>query len=284
MATAEEQAATWQGTHVIKGKRAYATTPMGQVHYSTLGDGPPLLLVHQSPWFSVQYAKVQPLLAEMGILVIAADTPGFGFSDVPDHPPTADEYAANISSFLDALGISRVSIAGHHTGATISAAFAARYPERTACVIMHGVPLYTEAERTDRLANQLHAGAGLKRDASHIIDRWQRIERSFAHDAETESIQWAVMAFLMAGDLEWYGHRAAFTFDMESAIAAIKSPTLIMSNTADTIHQSAARVLKMRPDFAYREFAGGNSHMMYDYPEPWAQTVGEFIKAKSSLA
>ncbi len=271
----------WDGLHVIQGTRSYVTTPMGQVHYSTLGEGTPVVLLHQTPWFGIQYAKAQPYLAKQGLRAIAPDTPGFGLSDLPDHPPTADEYADNIIAFLDAMNLKTVALVGHHTGATLAAATAAKHPDRIRCLVMHGVPLYNAEERADRLKNQLHPNIDILPDGSHIQNRWKRVDEMISRKtAKPESVQWSVMSFYLAGQYEWYGHQAAFTFDMEKAIRAIKAPTLIMSNTADSIHAAAARTLKMRPDFAYHELPGGNSHMMYDDPEPWATAVSAFINSK----
>jgi pimeloyl-ACP methyl ester carboxylesterase len=269
----------WDGLRVIQAERAYVRTPMGQMHYASLGAGTPVVLLHQTPWFGVQYAKAQPLLAQAGLRAIAPDTPGFGNSDLPDHPPTADEYADNFIAFLDQLKLDKAVFVGHHTGATLAAAVAAKHPDRVSCLVMHGVPLYTAVERADRIKNQLHPNVDIRPDGSHMTERWKRVDEVIQRKtAIPESVQWSVLSFYLAGQHEWYGHNAAFSFDMEAAIPKITAPTLIMSNTADTIHAAAARTLKMRPDFAYHEFPGGNSHMMYDDPKPWAEVVAGFIK------
>ncbi len=273
----------WNGMSVMRGHRAYADTPMGQVHTALLGEGPALLLLHQTPWFSVQYATAQPRLAAGGLKTVAVDTPGYGRSDIPDHVPTVEDYADNLIPVLDALAIAQTVVVGHHTGACIAAAFAARHPERCSAVVLHGPPLYTPAERADRVANQLHPNTDVAPDGTHFTARWQRVQSRFAQNADPASINWSVLSFALAGRLEWYGHAAAFKFDMEAALRAFTAPTLIISNTADTIHHAAARVLELRPDFAYREFPGGSPHMMYDDPEPWAGAILEFLKSRSVI-
>jgi pimeloyl-ACP methyl ester carboxylesterase len=117
-----------------------------------MGDGIPLILLHQTPWFSVQYATVQPLLAAAGIQSIAMDTPGFGFSDLPSEQPTIEGYADNLPYVLDALRIDRTAVAGFHTGASIAAAFAHRHKDRTTCLTMDGAPMYTVEEGQKRLS------------------------------------------------------------------------------------------------------------------------------------
>lgn len=269
----------WQGLHVMGGRKGYADTPMGQVHYRVVGEGMPLLLLHQTPWFSVQYAKVLPLLAEANIQSIAVDTPGFGFSDLPNEQPSIEDYADTLVHVLDALGIDRAAVAGFHTGASIAAAFAHRHKDRTACLILDGAPLYTEAERRERLSRD-HWDQTPKRDGSHLSDRFSFIRDAITKDtAEAESMTWSVLSFFLAGETEHYGHIAAFSYDMGPAIREITAPTLLISHTADTLHPAAGRIRKMRPDFQYQEFEGGNSHIIYDDPEPWAEVAIDFVKA-----
>jgi pimeloyl-ACP methyl ester carboxylesterase len=250
---------------------------MGQVHYGIAGTGTPILLLHQTPWFCIQYARAQPLLAAGGMTAVVVDTPGYGFSDLPHAPPTIENYADNLVALLDHLGFEKVVIGGHHTGASIASAFAARHPQRTAGLFMHGLPLYTAEERADRLRTQVHNDTSVWADGGHYTARWQRVKERFAREASAESVQWSVLGFVLAGDTEWYGHDAAFRFEMAAALATVQAPTLVMSNTADSVHMAAARALKLRPDFSYHEFPGGTPHMMYDDPEPWAAAVLRFV-------
>jgi pimeloyl-ACP methyl ester carboxylesterase len=271
----------WPGLPALQGKRSYVDTPLGQVHLTSLGDGPAVVLLHQTPWFSVQYAKAQPLIAKAGFRAIAVDTPGYGLSTLPDHPPTVAEYADALVAVLDRLGLRRAAFLGHHTGSTLAATAAARHPDRVVCVAMHGVPLYTAAERAERLKTQLHADTALKPDGSHMTARWKTVaDRIGEGNASEASVQWAGVAFLLAGSTEWYGHQAVFAYDLAPALRAIKAPTLVMSNTADTLHAADLRTVAMRPDFAYREFLGGNAHMMYDDAAQWAAPVIAFLKER----
>lgn len=270
---------TWPGVRALDGgRRGYADTPAGQVHYRSMGEGIPLLLLHQSSWFLVQFARVQPLFAALGIHSVAVDRPGYGFSDRPSEALSAEGFAHNLPYVLDALGLDKVAVAGHHTGTSEGAALTHRYPDRVSCLIMHGPLFYTAQERQQRLSlapwNQR-----LRSDGSHLSEHFK-----FAHDVlsdgkgSLETSQWSTFGYFLTGENGWDGPRAAFSYDMEPALREIKRPTLLISNTSDNVHHMAARILELRPDFQYKEFQGGNSTMFYDDPQPWVDVVAPFVK------
>lgn len=278
VALAEEDS-IWPGVGVMKGsQRGYVDTPMGQVHYIRQGEGVPVLLLHQTPWFSVQFATVLPHLAGRGIQAIAPDRPGYGLSDPPDGLKTMDDYADNLIHVLDALGHEKVAVVGHNTGASVAVAFANRYPERVTKLVLHGTPMYTKEEQEVRLARP-HWDRWLEADGAHISDRFAGRGRMVPRDAPLGGLQWSVLAFFLAGETEWYGHEAAFSYDMETAIKEITVPTYLFSHEGDALASQTKRASELRPDFTYKEFPKAYSHVMYDDPKPWADKVADYILA-----
>ena len=144
---------------------AYAPGPFGQVHYqvweppttaagsgATAGSGAAgatLVLCHQSPSSSEQFSAIYPLLAARGIRAVGVDTPGFGMSTVPDHPPTIEEYADSVTRVLDHLGVERAHILGQHTGSMVAMEATLRHPDRYARLILNTPTPFDAAERAD---------------------------------------------------------------------------------------------------------------------------------------
>ena len=89
------------------------------VNYLREGSGPPLVLLHGWPEFCRSWKKnITALAARFD--VIAPDLRGFGDTRRRDGKPaektTAGLLSADLTAFLDALGISRVGIVSHDVG------------------------------------------------------------------------------------------------------------------------------------------------------------------------
>ena len=99
-----------------------------QVHYRRQGDGPALLLLHQSPQSS---REREPLMAQWSenFTVIAPDTPGYGLSDpLQKTDATMEDLADGVMEFADAIGLSRFGVYGYHTGGGMAVALAFMEP------------------------------------------------------------------------------------------------------------------------------------------------------------
>ncbi|MEQ8507821.1 MAG: alpha/beta hydrolase [Rhodospirillaceae bacterium] len=260
---------------VVKEHRGYVDGKYGLMHYRQYGEGPPLLLIHQTPWSSQQYKNAAPFLAG-NRQVIALDSPGYGESDAPPDAPSIPDYADSIPGFLDGLEIDQADVLGHHTGALIAGAFAARHPTRLNRLILHGAPVYDENERVARLSNK-HFDQSPKEDGSHYLDYWALLRRVIGPNAKLSGLHMGVLSFFTNGEKEWYGHTAAFTYDFAADIPSITCPTLIVSNTADMLAAHAERLRGLRPDFAYAEISGGSSNIIFDEPKRWADPITAWL-------
>jgi pimeloyl-ACP methyl ester carboxylesterase len=165
-------------TPVRKMKRDFAKTRDGNVHYVLAGEGPSLVLLHETPRSWRMYAGMFRHLD--AFRVIAPDTLGFGDSDKAPSDYSIAEYAANVVSFLDVLGVSRAHIFGDHTGAAIAVEIAIGAPERVDHLVLSGLPFWlNETERVMRhrqvVARDLISHIG---DGSHLGAIWQYLLKS----------------------------------------------------------------------------------------------------------
>lgn len=121
----------------------YVDGQHGQVHYTTLGDGPPVLLLHWAPSNARQYEHVMPQLAAQGLRVIAFDLPGYGRSHKNTEGWTCAQMAAELAVGCDALGIEHGFAVGGHLSAAVVAELAILQPERWPRIVLDGSPTLT---------------------------------------------------------------------------------------------------------------------------------------------
>lgn len=267
----------WIGLRELQGGKGYAQTPMGEVHYRLVGSGPGpvLLLLHQTPWSMIEFAEIQACLAERGVRSLAVDTPGYGMSDAPSGHPTIGQYADTLVPVLDHLGIRKVIVAGHHTGSAIAAAFAARHPERTLAVLMHGTPLYNAEERSQRLTAPQRSRT-LTDDGSHLADYYKYIRDYAGPNPRTKiSATWSVFSWYQAG-VNDIAHEAVFRNDLAADLAKLHVPVLILSDAKDSLHSNDLRAAQLYPRFRYLLFSDEGAHALMIDPHRWADVAADF--------
>jgi pimeloyl-ACP methyl ester carboxylesterase len=121
----------------------------GTLHWESLGDGEPLVLLHKLGGWSADWRDLAPDLAR-NRRVIAFDLPGHGASTMNGPPPwmmTVPETAAMILSALDEMGVDRFDVAGNSLGGITGVLFAALWPERVKTLSLVSVSLIDRMSR-----------------------------------------------------------------------------------------------------------------------------------------
>jgi 2-hydroxy-6-oxo-octa-2,4-dienoate hydrolase len=112
-------------------------------NYHDAGSGHPVVLLHGSgPGVSAwtNWKKVIPALSDK-FRMIAPDLAGFGYTERnPDLQYDIKLWSKHLISFLDALGLEKVSLVGNSFGGSLSLAAAARFPERFRRIVLMGTP------------------------------------------------------------------------------------------------------------------------------------------------
>ncbi len=220
-----------------------------QVHYRRAGDGPSLVLLHQSPQSSLEYV---PLMKEWGkhFTVIAPDTPGYGGSDPAEGDDlTMADFADCVAEFIRALGIGKTGLYGFHTGAAMSVETAARHPGLVTAVAVNGYGAFNDAEQAELLANYLPAFVPIW-DGSHLTWLWSRLRQQLmffpwydlravsrmSYDLPSpEHFQGEVLEFLRAGDNYRKAYGCAFSHDGAEAVSQLEAPALITAWEGDVL-------------------------------------------------
>ncbi len=262
-------------------RRQYVDGPFGQIHFQVHGDGAPLVMIHQAPAHSGQFDNAYEPLAARGFMAIGIDMPGFGGSDPTPHTPYATDYAQIVLPVLDALGIEKTALLGHHTGTIAANEAAIAHPDRITALILNGPLLVTEEDRANFLKT-LHPwekNYAAREHAGHMVELFDIRDR-LAHGevAPARLSDYVIHALTGRGEF-WYGHHAAYMYDLAPRLPLITQPTLILTNTGDSIYPHALEVHQMRPDFAFACLEGGGVDIVDQQTEAWADIVTGFLNA-----
>ena len=272
----------WAGARALAGGKGYAPCRLGALHYRRLdgrsgsGGKPPILLLHQTPFGMAEWVDIQPILAEMGHDVIAPDNPGYGTSDPPPDDVTVADLADNLVDLLDHLEVERVAVAGHHTGASIAASFAARHAGRTSCAVLHGCPVYDEAQRETRVA-QAAPRIEMRADGSHLAETFAAIHSHAPFPKGLSTAAWGTLGAWWAG-FETPTYRAVFANDMTTDLDRITVPTRILTDEGDSLHERDKQAAARWPDFSLEVFSSGRSFSLMLDPQKWANRVSSFVE------
>lgn len=258
--------------------RRFVAVPAGTIHCAIAGTGRPVLLLHQTPRSWDEYRDVLPLLGRR-FQAIAMDTIGYGDSSKPPLGRDSIEHWAEVAmSLADALGIGRLSLVGHHTGAVIATEIAAAYPDRIEAAVLSASALVDENFRARHAEPSRIDNVVRVPDGSHLTDLW-RIRQPFYPDGDIDLLERFVVDALKAGPRAAEGHAVVARYVMETRLPLIRCPVLVLAPTADPHAFPAARPLAERiAGSRYVEVEGGMVPLPDQMPERFAELVTEFLQ------
>lgn len=91
-------------------------TDAGEIAWDRLGDGPPVVMVHGTPWSSWTWRRIAPRLAER-FTVYVFDLLGFGVSDQrPGQDVSLAAHGARLAALMEFWGLERPAVVAHDIG------------------------------------------------------------------------------------------------------------------------------------------------------------------------
>jgi len=278
------------------------------VGYAEAGpaDGPAVLLLHGWPYDIHSFADVTPVLAAAGYRVLVPFVRGYGTTrflsdDTPRNGQQA-AVAADITAFMDALGIEQAILAGFDWGARSAGIVAALWPDRCKALVpvsgyligsqaANAAPLPPQAElawwyqfyfATDRG----RAGYGkYRREFSRLIwelasPKWAFDDAAFARTAAAfdnpdhvaiviHNYRWRLG--LAEGEPQYDDVEARL-----AAAPAITVPTITLEGDANGAPHADASAYagKFTGKYEHRTISGGIGHNLpQEAPQAFAQAV-----------
>ena len=238
-------------------RKSYVDVPDGQIHVRRMeADAPFVVFLHQTASSGEMWAKVMERLAGRWDL-IALDTPGFGgsFDPDPDSEPSMDDYVGWIGGALDALGITRCHLVGHHTGSAIAVQLAATRPALSGSVTLFGPAPLRPDEREEASKSY---GAVFEPTASggYLLDNWDYLRKLGATaDPLLANREMALQLRAWRGRVQAYA--AMWKQDFAGLYQQLRCPVMIAAAPDDLLYPFLDRAKSMQPDAELLAVSGG---------------------------
>ena len=189
------------------------------------------------------------------------DMRGFGLSEKIRGSVTAEQLADDLRALLDALGLSSpVAVVGCAVGAAIALCFAARYPDRTAMVVVSSPSTGIAPDRRQA-----------------VLDRIDWFEREGLREMEAASLETSYPALLRQRDparfratrLRWLGndpesfaavYRMLVQLDLSRQFPRINARALLIGCTLDVVRtpEGVAAVAALIPGAQFATVESGH--------------------------
>jgi pimeloyl-ACP methyl ester carboxylesterase len=258
-------------------RRGFADTSLGQLHYRYAGDGPPLVLLHNTWLSSKMYLEVMPELAKE-FSVYALDTLGQGDSDpMPAETLEIPAYSKVLLEALDSLGLEKPVVAGHHTGSVIASEASIIAPEKIGKLVISGMPYWRNPNtRLEVQHGPMFADWAANEDGSYLVDLWKQHGGGGRYQLDTSAETF--IDYLKPGPRTSSALRALFRWDSANRLPLITVPTLILCAETDGFVKNIQHVADLVPNSKLVILPGGDSHPLLDL-EGFKREVTAFAKS-----
>ncbi len=233
----------------------------------------PLVCLHQSPFSSLTYQEILPLLAR-GRETVALDTPGFGESFRPARKPSIADYATWLYEAIAELRFPRFDLLGLFTGAAIAAEIAVRFPDAARRVVLLGPPLFSPSQQ-ERFLREAWPPRP-RPDGSHLLPEWERVMTRALPGVDFARRCDAFHEFWRGGGDAIWGEEAVSVYPLRETLPRLRQPVLVLE--PDGLHGHAAEAAALIPDARRVRLEGVHAwSMMQTAPDAIAAAVADFL-------
>lgn len=257
-----------------------------RIAYATVGEGTPIVkaanwLTHlEFDWESPVWRHVFTELSRNNLLVRYDDRAN-GLSDWDVEDISFDAFSKDLESVVDALKLDRFALLGISKGASVSAAYAARHPDRVShLILLGGFATGRLVEASERAREHEMAMRTLMRTS------WGADNPAFRHlftstfipNATPQHVKWFndLQRISASPDNALRLRIAAADIDVRSLLPKIQAPTLVMHSRGDSAVEYG-RGLALAGGIPNARFVTleSNNHLLTEDEPAWSKFLEE---------
>jgi pimeloyl-ACP methyl ester carboxylesterase len=257
----------------------YVDRPGGRLHYVSIGDGQPLILLHKLGGWVADWRYLAPLLARER-RVIAFDMPGHGQSSMHEPPPyvfTLGESVAMIKAALEDLGIDRFDLVGSSLGGCVGVLMAAFYPQSVRRLALISVALNGASSRDDLIKTDAAQSAQYGPDGEPLPRTAQQTQTFASIDPRVNEED--NLSRAKAGLWIRPSQRGVAVTSVDSYLSRIEAPTLLVYADRGTYtrFEAVGRARLKHPTVAVIRDTGSFTYQ--EKPAETASVLAPFLAA-----
>ncbi|MHB8733826.1 MAG: proline iminopeptidase-family hydrolase [Terriglobales bacterium] len=281
------------------------------IYYTTLGQGPPLLIVHGGPGASHDYFLPYLLPLARHHRLIFIDERGSGRSQKLEDPSgyTVENMVEDVEAVRQGLDLGAISLLGHSYGGVLAQAYALKYQQHLSHLIlcstfpstreMNQVFVRMEQKMTPALRQRIHRleAAGLyghgkpyeqnRYPADYMVAAWGDAYFPYLYRNHPDPNYDPMQSGVMAWDLyrAMWGSHGEFVIDgnLKSVeyvdrLPSIHVPTLITAGDHDECDPALSRQMHEKIAGSKLVIFPRSGHMTFvDQPGLFIRTVADFL-------
>jgi 3-oxoadipate enol-lactonase len=251
------------------------------IFYWTLGDGPPVVLLHPFPVHHEFWLPVANTLASRHRLILP-DLRGHGDSGVGDGPATMEKHAADLRAVMDDADIGRAPIIGVSIGGYLLFEFWRKHRSRVAALGLCN---------TKAPADNAEARAGRLQAANDVLDRGnepffesmiQKVLSKTTRESRPDLVDGALrmMKKMSSEDVAQVQRGMADRPDSVETLRTIHVPTLLVTGDEDvTTGVKEAELMRQHiPASQMRVIPKAGHYSPWEQPEDFARILRQFLE------
>ncbi len=267
----------------------YVDTSEGQLHLTSAGHGPAVVLMHWTPLSARMYEHELPRLAERGFRAIGIDLMGFGRSAKPGEIWQFEKHAQIVAEGLHNAGITTFAVLGAHFSAPIAVELTVASNATVTALLLDGCAhlLPEDAGKAIGVKVAQTSGPGLHKDGSHRTFLWDQavnaysiFDPNFEVTEETLSLIYRfVMDYTSTGVPKDFG---TFTpFDMVEKLGKVTVPSCVLTAETDPLRSAQQPTLDALVASATQAIILLGSHPLHSPTRrgEYADAIATFLEA-----
>ncbi len=261
-----------------------------KLHYLDWGavGRPPMVLLHGLRGHAHSWDDVSTAMSR-SFHVLALDQRGRGDSDwAPGGDYSTDAFVADLAGFCEALSLDSFVLVGHSMGGRNSMAFAGRYPEKLAKLIVVDIGPAIDPSGAERITREIRGVPEEFDSFEAVVDHMSKQNRYASDAVLRRRLQYATRQ-LANGKVGWRYDLAireqrrhgtgAPAVDLWPALPKIACPTLVVrgANTDTLSPEVARKMVQIIPDAQLVEVQRAGHMVFEDNPEDFIAAAKRFL-------